>query len=314
LAGDRGKAGSSQVSLQLRSLALAMRVLLRPIFTLALKPAMARRGFRLASTLFIRPRGLLVKTDAILPDMLWISVGKADPARVILYFHGGAYIACDPMGYRGLVGRISQLTGLKVAAPTYRLAPEHPAPAAFEDAQRAHEAVVAAGYDPGQIILGGDSAGGGLALALLADLCARGLQPAGLFAFSPWTDLSMTGASLVVNAAADPVLPAARMPDIVKMVVGDLDPKDARISPLFADFVRPSPTLIQVGTTEILRDDARRMVQRLQLAGGQATLSEWQAAPHVWQLLDGYVPEARAALTEVASFISGLESAAASSL
>jgi epsilon-lactone hydrolase len=293
----------------MRSLAVAMRVLLRPILTLNLKPAMARRGFRLASALFVRPRGLLVKTDANLLDMLWISVGQTDPARVILYFHGGAYIACDPMGYRGLVGRISHLTGLKVAAPTYRLAPEHPAPAAFEDAQRAHAAVVAAGYDPGQIILGGDSAGGGLALALLANLCARSLQPAGLFAFSPWTDLSMSGASLIDNATADPVLPVARMPDIVKMVAGSLDTKDAHISPLFADFVRPCPTLIQVGTTEILRDDARRMVQRLLAAGGQATLSEWEAAPHVWQLLDGYVPEARAALNEVAGFIAGLNTA-----
>jgi epsilon-lactone hydrolase len=301
------------VSLPLRSLAIAMRVLLRPIFTLSLKPAMARRGFRLASALFIRPRGLRVKTDASLPDMFWISAGQTDPARVILYFHGGAYIACDPMGYRGLVGRISQLTSLKVAAPTYRLAPEHPAPAAFEDAQRAHAALVAAGYEPGQIILGGDSAGGGLALALLADLCARDLRPAGLFAFSPWTDLSMSGASLVDNAAADAVLPVVRMPDIVNMVAGSLDPKDARISPLFADFVRPCPTLIQVGTTEILRDDARRMVQRLLVAGGQVTLSEWEAAPHVWHLLDGYVPEARAALTEVAGFIGGLNAGSAPS-
>jgi epsilon-lactone hydrolase len=294
------------MSLRQQALVLGLRLVLRPLLARTLTPARARRDFDLLSRLFRAPPFVRSRVDAGIPALHWIRAGAVRSDRAILYFHGGAYVAGSPAGYRALSGRLSQLTGLPVVAPSYRLAPEHPAPAAFDDAVRAHAALLAQGYAASRIVLGGDSAGGGLALALLAHLCARGQHPAGLFAMSPWTDLSMTGASLRGNAAADPVLPVGQMPDLVAMVRGDLAAEDPRLSPLFARFDAPSPVLLQVGTTEILLDDTRRMADVLRAAGGQVQVAEWPDAPHVWHLADGYLPEARAALQQIAAFLRGL--------
>jgi acetyl esterase/lipase len=206
------------------------------------------------------------------------------------------------------MARLARLTGLQVVAPEYRLAPEHPAPAAFDDAVAAHGRLIGRGYAAGRIILAGDSAGGGLALAVLAEVCRRGLRPAGLVGFSPWTDLAGGGESRVSNAARDVFLPAERMAVAVERVRGSLDPADPRLSPVHAMFDHPPPVLLQVGTTEILRDDSRMMAAVLRRAGGEVRLSEWVDCPHVWQMLDGYLPEARAALVEVADFVATLVS------
>ena len=288
-------------SLRLRLLSFVMRHVLRPRLLRMRTPQAARRDLDFAGRhLFRAPPALLHLPGAVLD---WISVGPVQDEQVILYLHGGAYLAGSPTSHAPLLGRISRLSRLAIAAAHYPLVPEHPAPAQFDAARAAHAALVQRGYAPGRIILGGDSAGGGLALALLADLCRRGQQPAGLFAFSPWTDLAMTGASLVENAATDPVLPAQRMAETVALLCGALAADDPRISPLRARFERPPPVFLQVGTTEILRDDSRRMAKVLTDAGGEVTLQEWPDAPHVWQMLDGYVPEARAALIDVARFL-----------
>ncbi|MEM1432348.1 MAG: alpha/beta hydrolase, partial [Pseudomonadota bacterium] len=132
-------------------------------------------------------------------------------------------------------------------------------------------------------------------------------RPATAVVFSPWVDLAMGSASLQTNAAADPVLPVSRLRDVVGYVTGDgpgaLAPNDPRISPVYAAFDAPPPVLIQVGTTEILRDDAMRLAARLRQGGGRVDLSQWPEAPHLLQMFDGYLPEARDALTEVARFI-----------
>lgn len=269
-------------------------------------PQQARRDFERAAGLFRRPPFVLHLPDSATPARHWISVGTPHPDWVMLYFHGGAYFAGSPRTHQGLIARLSKLTGLRVLAPSYRLAPEHPAPAAFADARAAHAALLSKGYAPQHIVLGGDSAGGGLALALLADLCARDLRPAGLFALSPWTDLALTGASLTGNAAADPLLPIERVAEAVGYVRGALHATDPRLSPLYASFAAPPPVWLQVGTTEILRDDTLRMAGLLRQSGGQAHVTEWPGAPHVWQIFDGYIPEARAALAEVARFVRGL--------
>lgn len=294
------------MSLRLRAMVLGLRWVMRPLLARAINPAKARQDFAIMSRLFRAPPFLLHQVDAGTPELHWVRAGAIHPRRIILYLHGGGYIAGNPAGYRAMLGRLSRLTGLQVVAPAYRLAPEHPAPAAFEDAVKAHAALLARGYAPADIVLGGDSAGGGLALALLAHLCAHDLRPAGLFAMSPWTDLTMTGESLRDNAAADPILPVALMAALVAMVRGELAADDARLSPLFAAFDAPPPVLLQVGTTEILRDDMRRMGDVLRSAGGRVEVREWQGAPHVWHLADGYLPEARAALRQVAGFVGGL--------
>jgi epsilon-lactone hydrolase len=294
------------MSIRLRLLTFAMRWVVRPVLARTKGAAAARRGLSLLSRFFRVPPYVLHLVDTTGVTLHWISVRRRNADWVILYLHGGGYVAGNPVTHLGLTARIAKLTGLQVMAPDYRLAPEHPAPAAFEDEKAAHGALLAKGFAPDKIILGGDSAGGGLALALLADLCVRGLTPAGLFAFSPWTDLAMTGQSLQGNAAKDALLPVHRMSEAVGLVLGTLVARDPRISPLYAAFDHPPPVLLQVGSGEILLDDSRRMAEVLRRAGGQVELAEWADCPHVWHLLDGYLPEARRALNDVAAFVSGL--------
>lgn len=300
-------------SLRLRLLNLGLRGIAKPRLARTPGPAEARVDFhRAARWLFRAPPFLLHLSERGSPPLHWISAGPVAGSPVILYLHGGAYVTGSPWTHAGMLGRLSRLTGLAVVAPRYRLAPEHPAPAAFEDARAAHAALVARGHAPGDILLGGDSAGGGLALALLADLCARDLRPARVFALSPWTDLTLSGATLVTHARADPLLPASRLAEAVALIRGALDPDDPRLSPLFARFDRPPPVLIQAGSTEMLLDDSRRMAAHLAAAGAAVTLEVWPAAPHVWPIGDGYFPEARAALRRIGHFLKAAQPPAAS--
>lgn len=290
------------MSLRLAALRLVLRWFVRPRLARVVTPDAARADFDRFARYLPAPPFLLDLPGRQAPHLHRITAGPVVDHAVILWFHGGAYVAGSPVTHAGMLGRLSRLSRLAVHAPVYRLAPEHPAPEAFDDARAAHARLMAGGWAPGQVILGGDSAGGGLALALLADLCARGLRPAGLVAFSPWTDLAMTGDSLRTHAAADPLLPAARMEEAVAMIRGDLPPGDPRLSPLYARYDAPPPVLIQVGDDEILLDDSRRMADVLRAAGGEVRLEVWPCAPHVWQIFDGWLPEARAALRQAAAF------------
>jgi acetyl esterase/lipase len=230
--------------------------------------------------------------------------GGAARDGVILYLHGGAYVIGAPETHRAMLARLSEMTGLQTVLPNYRLAPEHPFPAAIEDALAAYQALIARGYRAEQIILGGDSAGGGLCLALLHAICHGDLpRPGGVFAFSPWTDLTLSGDSLKTNAAADPFLPADRVAELRDMYLDGHDPSDPRASPQFGAFDGAPPVLIQVGTSEILLDDSKRMEQALQAQGVQAQLTIWPRVPHVWQIFQGRLPQADRALKEVSDFI-----------
>ena len=156
----------------------------------------------------------------------------------------------------------------------------------------------AKGYRPQDIMLGGDSAGGGLMLALLAHLCQRGTPPAACFAMSPWTDLTLSGASL--QSPSEVLLPVTRIPEVVARYLDGAAADDPRASPLFADFPAPPPVLMQVGSGEALLDDSRRMAKKL---GRKADLRIWPNVPHVWPFFADYLPESRAALAEVAEFV-----------
>lgn len=292
------------MSRRLALLNAASRRVAKPMLRSTKTPERARRDFdMLARVLFRRPRGLRLDPLAAGGAGWWVRAESAATGRAILYLHGGAYIMGSPRTHCGLAGRLSVLTGLPVCLPAYRLAPRHPFPAAFDDAQAAWTALRDEGFAPGDVILGGDSAGGGLALALLAELCGRGEAPAGLFAFSPWTDLTMSGATLTTNAARDRLLPVERMPEVIDYYLAGAQADDPRASPLLATFTHPPPVFLQAAETEILLDDSRRMAARLTDAGGQATLDLWPDAPHVWPILDGWIPEARAALERVAAFV-----------
>lgn len=246
------------MSIRLRLARLLCRNLVRPALGRAQDPGRERDRFRRLSRLFRHPSHLCF-LDGPLPR---VTCHPRHDDLAILYFHGGAYVTGSPETHLSITGRLARLTGRPVFAPRYPLAPEHPAPAAFEAAVAAHARLMRQ-VPARRIVLGGDSAGGGLALSLLSHLCREGLAPAGLFALSPWTDLALTGESLARNATRDDLLPVARIAEAARLVLGPLAPRDPRISPLYADFPDCPPVLIQVGLTEILLDDARRMAFRL---------------------------------------------------
>ena len=287
-------------NMRLRILNFWLHYLVRPVLSFQSSPARAKRAFEfVAPWVFRGPPHICHLTETIDDLTLnWVSVGRTTPRRVILYLHGGAYFAGSGASYRGLLGRISKLTGIRICAPDYRLLQDAPFPAAFEDAVLAWDLLIAKGYRPQDIVLGGDSAGGGLMLALLAHLTQRGQQPRAAFAMSPWVDLTLQGKSLTTKQEV--LLPVSRMDEVVDRYLGSAARNDPRASPLFAKFDRPPPVLIQVGSGEALRDDAVRMADVL---GDAADLRVWQDVPHVWQMFDGYIPEARKALEEIAEFV-----------
>lgn len=299
------------MSMRLRILGAMMRPVMRRVFVRADDPRALRRQLEWVSKLLFRPvpytLHLPTRFRSVFGAMrpaLWVSSrGDKDARKVVLYFHGGGYIAGSPDTHRHMIARLSRLTGMRVFLPSYRLAPEFPIPSQLEDARGAHAHLLKIGYAPEEIILGGDSAGGGIALALLAELCQAGRQPASVFVWSPFCDQSFSGASVTENSRRDHFFPGDRVHELAALVLGDTSPLDPRASPLFADFPDCPPVLLQVGTTEILRDDAVRMAEKLSSQGTVARVEVWENAPHVWQILDGWLPEARQAISSTAAFI-----------
>lgn len=237
--------------------------------------------------------------------------------RVIYYLHGGAYVAGSPFTHRNLISQLALDADATVVALDYRLAPEHPFPAAFEDAVAGFETLAALMGPDARIAIAGDSAGGGLALATAAALAARsaGQLPVALAVFSPFVDLALTGRSLQRNARRDAMLPASRVKDTVEAYLQGADPRDPRASPLYAKWeTLPPPTLIQVSTSEILSDDAQRISSVLRRAGGDVRLELWRRTPHAWHFFAPYLREAADAVGSAGRFLSArLQAAPASS-
>lgn len=223
----------------------------------------------------------------------------------ILYLHGGGYVIGSPSLYRNLTWRLARAAAARLLAVDYRLAPEHPFPAAVDDAMTAYEWILAGGADPRRLVVVGDSAGGGLAFALLLRCRdeARLPLPAAVVALSPWTDLALTGASLAGNAVADPFLDANGIPPIAEYYLAGADPRHPYASPLYGDPTGLPPALLQVGGDEVLRDDATRMADRLRAAGCEVTLEVWPRMPHVWHLFASVMPEARRAIARIGAFV-----------
>jgi monoterpene epsilon-lactone hydrolase len=186
---------------------------------------------------------------------------------VLLWFQRAAYVSGSAFTHWGLLGRLALASGQEVIAPNYRLAPEHPAPAAFDVGL-----TVLAGLNlpPDRIILGRDSAGAGIAAALAAHLCAQGTPRMGMVPVSPWADITLSGASITANSKRDPLIPVEPMRGAVRQSCGGLSPRDPRVSPLFAAWPHACPTLIQVGTTEVLLDDSLGLAKVLRSRGQRA--------------------------------------------
>lgn len=268
--------------------------------------AAARLQLKIVAPLVPRPprgtRTTPVDAGGVPADRVTVPASRRD--RHVLYLHGGGYVAGWPGLCRDLTWRIAAQCGATVLAVDYRLAPEHRFPAALEDALAAYRWLIAGGADPDTIALVGDSAGGGLALALMLRLRDAGEPlPATAVVVSPWTDLALTGESLRLNAGADPLLPAELAPRLVALCLGDADPRDPVVSPLYGDPAGLPPTLILVGSDDVLRDDAVRMADRMRTAGCDVTLEVWPRMWHVWYLCAKVMPEARAAIDRLARFV-----------
>lgn len=219
-------------------------------------------------------------------DAAWMRLSREHRRRrVILYCHGGGYTSGGLGFSKVLASKLTRATGMDTLAFDYRLTPEHPYPAAVEDALTAWGHLESLGIAPGDIVLAGDSAGGNLALVLCLKLreAGRGL-PGALLLMSPWTDMTASGESLRGRAGIDPVLTPEYMYAVREAYAGGLDPSDCLLSPLFADFAGFPPALIQVGTHEILYSDAERLAERMLAAGADCRLEVWENMWHDFQM------------------------------
>lgn len=234
----------------------------------------------------------------------WLRLPGQENPSVILYLHGGGYSSGSINSHRSLAGEIAHAAQSQALIIDYRLTPEHPFPAAVEDALKAYRWLLQGGTIPEKIVLAGDSAGGGLALALLIALRENNIAlPAGAVCLSPWTDLTCNSDSLVTNANLDLVLnPAGLKPAAELYLAGD-DPRTPLASPLFADLSGLPPLLIQVGSDEILLSDATSVTERAKRAGVEVTLEVWENMQHVWQFATRFLPEARQAIVRIGEFI-----------
>jgi len=223
--------------------------------------------------------------------------------RALLYFHGGGYVLGASPGHRDLAAALAEMADLAVYLVDYRLAPEHPFPAAVDDALQAYQWLLEQGFESSQIILGGDSAGGGLAVSTLLNLKNLGLAaPAAAMLLSPWLDLSLSGASVETNEHADVVLSKSVLVAWADHYLQGRDALAPLASPIYGDLVGLPPVLVHVGSTEILRSDSEDLVDRIIEHDGSAVLKVWDDLPHVFQVLSGRLPEAKASLKLLADY------------
>jgi epsilon-lactone hydrolase len=245
-----------------------------------------------------------IKVDAGGTPAVRVSTPHSRIDHHILYLHGGAYIYGSPPLYRDLTWRICDAARAVVWMLDYRLAPEHPFPAALDDTARAYRWLLAEGVDPRRIAVMGDSAGGGLTFATLLKLRDDGEpMPAAAAGLSPWTDLTITSESSRLFAKTDPVLNLADAKYYVAWYLGDADRRSPYASPVFGDAAGLPPSLIQAGDDEMLRDDAVTMAERLRAAGVPAELELWPRMPHVWHMLARVVPEGQRAIERIGAFV-----------
>ena len=268
------------MSLRLHLANLVLRLFEKPHLTRA-TPQEQRKAFeRKARFLFHPPRGTVfywqhLKRPSGSLHLQWVQPAKAPHRGVILYFHGGGYVFGSARTHRAMLAKLGSLAGCKACLPDYRLAPEHPFPAALEDAQASYH-----------------------------DLLSQGqASPAGIFCFSPLTDLTFSGLSLHSNARSDVVLPLVRARDVGQMYLREHDPSDPHVSPLFGAFTGAPPVFLTVGDREILLDDTRRMVEIFERDGVDIVCDIRRNHPHVWPILGGWLPEARASLRDTATFV-----------
>jgi len=234
-----------------------------------------------------------------------ITIDGIEPRHVVLYFHGGVYVLGDAVQAAGLASQVGARTGAKVISVDYRLAPEHPYPAAVDDALAAYRALLEGGTAAADIAFAGESAGGGLAVATLVNARDHGLPlPAAAFVMSPYADLTLAGATMDTKAKADVLMSRENLQSRIPDYTAGHDPALGLISPIFADLSGLPPLIIQAGTHEVLLDDAIRLARQAATADVEVTLDITPQVPHVFQGFYPILDEAAAALDRAGQFLS----------
>jgi epsilon-lactone hydrolase len=237
----------------------------------------------------------------------WSTVPGSDGSRVLIFLHGGGYCSGSILSHRRMVSEAGRAAGVRTLALGYRLAPEHPFPAAFDDALTAWRFLRRQGIAAGHIAVGGDSAGGGLSLALALHLRDEKEElPGCVWVVSPWTDLTMSGSTLITKDAVDPLIHKAYLGELARAYLGDaIDSKDSRVSPLFGELTGIPPILIQVGSAETLLDDALRLAAAAGEANVSVALEVWPHMIHAWPVWNARLEAGRRALDSAGNFIRG---------
>ena len=235
----------------------------------------------------------------------WSIVPGSEPSRVLMFFHGGGYCSGSIVSHRRMVTEAGRAGGMRTLAVAYRLAPEHPFPAAYDDALTAWRFLRNQGIPPARIAVGGDSAGAGLAIALIGQLRdAHEERPGCAWLVSPWTNLTMSGSTFATKDGVDPIIHKEYLNELANAYLPTgIDGKDPRVSPLYADLTSFPPLLIQVGSAETLLDDATRFASVAGAADVRVTLEIWPRMIHAWHLWNAHLEDGRRALANAGAFI-----------
>ena len=234
----------------------------------------------------------------------WISAPESQDGRVVLYLHGGGYLFGSARTHRVMLAHLARAAKARVLALDYRLAPEIPFPAPVEDSVSAYRWLLSQGFAPEKMVIGGDSAGGGLTVAALVALRHVGEpMPAAGVCISPWADMEATGQSYTTNAEADPSVSKENILKIAEVYMDGKDPKAPLASPIHADLTGLPPLLLQVGGIEVLLDDSTILKSRAKEAGVPVEMEVWDDMPHVWHHFAPILPEARKAIARIGEFV-----------
>jgi len=264
-----------------------------------------RAVIRRVEPLLVLRRGVRVlAADGAPVAAEWVLPAGTAPRRTLLYLHGGAYLFCSPRTHRGITAFLARAIPARVLVPDYRLAPEHPFPAALDDALACVRWLARSGMAAGELVVAGDSAGGGLALAAQLALRDAGEALPGRAALlSPWVDLAATGDSIRTNSDSDAWVSGDVVAPGATLYLGQTAANHPLASPLYADLKGLPPLLLHVSDSEVLLDDSTRLAERARAAGVSVTLRVWPGLPHVWQGFVPFIPEAASSLREIARFL-----------
>ncbi|MGH8455905.1 MAG: alpha/beta hydrolase [Stenotrophobium sp.] len=286
----------------------AVRIMYQPVFNPRVPIAMQRAWAEMIGKSTLKPRGRVITPQAMngVPAEC-VHDSRTSPLKspgAVLYLHGGGYILGSPATHRAITASLARATGLKVHVPAYRLAPEHPYPAALDDALASYRWLLDNGHKASLISIAGDSAGGGLALATTLAIRDAGLpMPGALVLISPWLDLTLSGESMQTRATRDPALRATRARWAASLYCKNTALDHTGCSPLFADLKGLPPTLVQVGSDEILYSDTERFTEKARAAGIEVQMHCYDGLWHDFQLHVGLLRQADEAIAEIAAFL-----------